>query len=157
MIFYVVAVGRVRHPALRDACSDYQQRASRYFKLDLIEVPDVPNPGRLATEARRREGAALLKLIPRPAMAIALTRDGEAEDSPAFAERMTRWQRQARDIAFIIGGATGLDAAVLERCDGQLSLSSWTLPHELARLVLLEQIYRAGTILRGEPYHKGTR
>src|SRR5947209_7585680 len=67
------------------------------------------------------------------------------------------WPREARDVAFVIGGATGLDPAVFDRCDGRLSLSTWTLPHELARLVLLEQIYRAGTILRGEPYHKGSR
>ena len=157
MIFHVVAVGRIRHGPIREACDEYKKRASRYFKLEIQEVPDSARGGRAGIEARRREAGGLLKALPRTSTAIALSREGGTEDSRGFAERMGRWQRDARDVAFVIGGATGLDPTVFDRCDGRLSLSSWTLPHELARLVLLEQIYRAGTILRGEPYHKGSR
>ena len=157
MVFHVVAVGRVRHAALREACDDYRKRAARYFRLEVHEISDAARGGRPGVEARRREAAGLLHAIPPAAAAIALSREGETEDSRGFAERMARWQWEARDIALVIGGASGLDEAVFRRCDGRLSLSSWTLPHELARLVLLEQLYRAGTILRGEPYHKGSR
>jgi 23S rRNA (pseudouridine1915-N3)-methyltransferase len=157
MVFHLVAVGRIRHTAIREACDDYRKRASRYFKLEIEEVPDSARGGRPDIEARRREAGGLLKAVPRAATAIALSREGATEDSRAFAERMAHWQREARDVAFVIGGATGLDPTVFDRCDGRLSLSPWTLPHELARLVLLEQIYRAGTIMRGEPYHKGSR
>ena len=149
MVFHILAVGRVRDAALREACEKYASRAERYFKLKIVEVRDA--------DTRRLEGEALLRKIPPGTTAVALTREGESEDSPGFADRMTRWQRDAHDVFFVIGGAGGLDAAVLARCDGKLSLSRWTLPHELARVVLLEQIYRAGTILKGEPYHKGPR
>jgi 23S rRNA (pseudouridine1915-N3)-methyltransferase len=157
MVFHIVAVGRVRHVALREACEDYHQRANRYFTIEVHEVTETRRTARSESETRRREATGLVKAIPRAALAIALSREGEGEDSRGFAERMARWQREARDVAFVIGGASGLDQAVFDRSDGRLSLSSWTLPHELARLVLLEQIYRAGTILRGEPYHKGSR
>ena len=156
MVFHIVAVGRVRHLALREACDDYRRRANHYFNIDIQEIA-TPRGARPDTETRRREAVGLLKAIPGNAVAIALSREGEQEDSSGFAERMARWQREARDVTFVIGGASGLDESVFDRCDGRLSLSSWTLPHELARLVLLEQIYRAGSILRGEPYHKGSR
>jgi len=157
MVFHILAVGRVRQAGLREACEAYRARAGRYFKLNTIEVPDATRGGRTGAEALRAEGAALLKKIPEEAIVVALTREGEEEDSPGFADRISRWQRDARDVYFVIGGAGGLDPAVFDRANGRLSLSTWTLPHELARLVLLEQIYRAGTILKGEPYHKGHR
>ncbi len=157
MAFHVLAVGRVRDAALRDACASYESRAGRYFKLKVLEVPDSARAGKAPADARKAEGAAILKRIPAEAIAVGLTREGESEDSPGFADRMSRWQREARDVYFLIGGAGGLDDAVFNRCNGQLRLSEWTLPHELVRVVLLEQIYRAGTILKGEPYHKGRR
>lgn len=157
MIFHLLAVGRVRDAALAEASEQYRRRASRYFKLKITEVREAGRAAGRAADARRLEGVALLKNLPDDATLVALSRDGESEDSRGFADRMSRWQRDARDVCFLIGGAGGLDASVLERCDGRLSISSWTLPHELARVVLLEQIYRAGTILKGEPYHKGPR
>jgi 23S rRNA (pseudouridine1915-N3)-methyltransferase len=157
MIFHILAVGRVRQAALREACDEYLGRAGHYFKLKVTEVADAARAGRSGAEALRAEGAALLKKMPADSTIVALTREGEEEDSPGFADRMSRWQREARDVCFIIGGAGGLDQAVFDRSNGRLSLSTWTLPHELARVVLLEQIYRAGTILKGEPYHKGHR
>jgi 23S rRNA (pseudouridine1915-N3)-methyltransferase len=157
MVFHILAVGRVRQAALREACEEYLTRAARYFKLKVVEVADATRGGRSGAEAMRAEGTALLKNLPQDATVVALTREGEGEDSPGFADRVARWQREARDVYFVIGGAGGLDESVFQRANGRLGLSSWTLPHELARLVLIEQIYRAGTILKGEPYHKGHR
>ena len=157
MLFHILAVGRVRQAALREACEEYLARAARYFKLKVVEVSDATRGGRAGDEAMRAEAQALLKNLPADATVVALTRQGEEEDSRGFADRIARWQREARDVYFVIGGAGGLDDSVFERANGRLSLSGWTLPHELARLVLLEQIYRAGTILKGEPYHKGHR
>ncbi len=101
------------------------------------------------------EGQALRHAVPDGARTVALTRRGRRCSSEDFARRLGTWQREARDVALVIGGAHGLDAEVLETADDRLRLSSLTLPHDLARLVLLEQLYRACTILRGEPYHKG--
>ena len=157
MILHVVAVGRIRHAALREACEDYVGRIRRYFKLELHEVPDSTRGARPRAEALRLEGAALLRSMPPGSIAVALTRQGGGDNSRRFAQRLAQWQREARDVAYVLGGAYGLDRPVLARCTHHLSLSAWTLPHELARLVLFEQLYRAGTILRGEPYHKGPR
>jgi 23S rRNA (pseudouridine1915-N3)-methyltransferase len=86
---------------------------------------------------------------------VALSRSGRQLDSRAFAAALDQWRQDPQDLAFLIGGAYGLGDAVQDRCDDAIRLSDLTLPHELARLVLLEQIYRGNTILKGEPYHKG--
>lgn len=156
MIVRVVAVGRLRDPAMRAACDDYAARAGRYFRLDVREVAETR--GKITAAARlKMEGSKLLSAIPDGAQGVALTRGGVSLSSDAFAKRLHGWRQQARDVALVIGGAEGLDRAVLDRCATHLSLSPLTLPHEMARLVLLEQLYRAGTILKGEPYHRGQR
>lgn len=155
MVLRVVAVGRVRDAALREACARYASRAARYFRLEVVEVRDAGRGARDPAAARRAEAAALAAAVPDGSRLVALTRAGRAESSEAFAQRVARWREEARDVALLLGGAFGLDPRLLDRCDDTLSLSALTLPHELARLVLLEQLYRAGTILRGEPYHKG--
>ena len=155
MVIRVLAVGKLRDAAIRDACEDYLGRARRYFRVEVQEVANRPK-GKTPAERTRAEGWALLGAIPPGAATIAMTRAGRSEDSARFAGRVAGWQRAARDVALLIGGAFGPDPAVLGQCDAQLSLSPLTLPHELARLVLLEQLYRAGTILKGEPYHKGS-
>jgi 23S rRNA (pseudouridine1915-N3)-methyltransferase len=153
MRLLVVAVGRVAHPAMRAACADYAQRLTRTWQL---ETRDVRAPaGHLPTPQRvQREGERLLQAIPDGARSIALSRTGRSETSVDFARRLRRWRADAHDVAFIVGGADGLDQRVLARCELVLSLSALTLPHELARLVLLEQLYRATTILQGTPYHR---
>ncbi len=103
----------------------------------------------------RLESDALFTAVPRGSRIVALARGGEVQTSEHFAQEVERWRLEARDVAFLVGGAYGLDQRLLERADQRISLSRMTLPHELARLVLLEQLYRALTILRGEPYHKG--
>lgn len=140
MKYRVVAVGRVKDAALRAACDGYLERLSHYAKVEEGEVKD---------EAR------LLGAIPPGTRLVALSRTGESWSSRVLAEQTERWEREARDVVFAIGGATALPADVMQRADQVWSLSALTLPHELARLVVLEQLYRAYTIRRGEPYHRG--
>ncbi len=154
MTLHLVAVGRVSDLALRAACAEYLARVRKVWSL---EVHEVRSPaGRFPpAERMRREGERLLAVLPEDAFTVALARAGRSETSEAFARRLADWQATSRTIAFVIGGADGLDGQVLQRCQLALSLSPLTFPHELARLVLLEQLYRASTIWRGTPYHKG--
>jgi 23S rRNA (pseudouridine1915-N3)-methyltransferase len=105
-------------------------------------------------KVKEREGARLAERIPESAQTVACEHGGRAVDSSQFADFLRRAREDDRDLAFLIGGAFGLNADVSARATLKLSLAPWTLPHEIARLVLAEQIYRAGTIVRGEPYHK---
>lgn len=155
MVFHVVAVGRMRDTALRAACDEYLRRVGRTARIELHEVAEAGRAGGTPALARRIEGERLQRAAPRDAVQVALTRGGRACTSEQFARRVGRWREGARDVAFLLGGAYGLPDGLLEHAGNALSLSPLTLPHELARLVLLEQLYRAGTILRGEPYHKG--
>jgi 23S rRNA (pseudouridine1915-N3)-methyltransferase len=155
MTVFVVAVGRVKSPFLRDACETFTARIRRYLKLEVREVRDAGRRERDALLARRLETTSVLQTIPDNTRIIALTRCGRSLSSEEFATQLERWQRDPRDVALVVGGAHGFDNTLLERADDRLSLSPMTLPHDVARLVLLEQLYRACTILRGEPYHKG--
>ncbi|HXH63585.1 MAG TPA: 23S rRNA (pseudouridine(1915)-N(3))-methyltransferase RlmH, partial [Gemmatimonadales bacterium] len=139
MRYRVVAVGRVKDAALRAACDGYLERLRHYAKLDEVEVKD---------EARLDAG------IPAGSRLVALSRQGESWSSRDLASRTERWEREARDVTFAIGGADALPDAVRSRADDVWSLSPLTLPHELARVVVYEQLYRAYTIRRGEPYHR---
>lgn len=155
MIVHVVAVGRVRDAALRAACDEYARRVRRYVRLDIHEVQEAGRRAPDASAAQRLEAERLRAAMPAGAQCIALTRAGTLlTGSRALAERVDEWRVAARDVAVLIGGAYGIAPDLLASCE-RLSLSHLTLPHELARLVWLEQLYRAGTILRGEPYHKG--
>jgi 23S rRNA (pseudouridine1915-N3)-methyltransferase len=156
MRLVVVAVGRVKG-ALADAVQDYEDRARRYWKLDVTEVA-AGAPGRDATADRVRqvEGERILARIPEDLEIVALTRTGKGLSSTDLATYLEGLgTRSAPGAAFVIGGAFGLDESVTRRAKKRVSLSDLTLPHEMARLVLAEQLYRAGTIVRGEPYHKG--
>jgi 23S rRNA (pseudouridine1915-N3)-methyltransferase len=153
----LLAVGRLRDPSLRGACDEYMSRIRRYLPFVTDETRDAGRKDAGAEVGRRAEAQALLRLIGSSDIVVALTRVGEAVTSEGLAQRLEAWLADTRDVCFVIGGAHGLADSVLERADVRLSLSTFTLPHELARLVLLEQLYRACTILRGEPYHKGRR
>jgi 23S rRNA (pseudouridine1915-N3)-methyltransferase len=157
MTFHVVAVGRVRDVALRAACDDYLGRARRGARIEVHEVTEAGRAGGTPAVTRRIEGERLRRATPGGALRVALTREGRVHTSEHFARVVGRWREGARDVAFLLGGAHGLADGLLRDADVALSLSPMTLPHELARLVLLEQLYRAGTISRGEPYHKGRR
>lgn len=151
----IVSVGRVRG-ALADAVSEYERRAGRYWKLEVIEVSSgAPGKDSAPERVREVEGERILSKIPEDHEVVALTRVGEPLSSRGLAAYLEeRGMRASPGIAFVIGGAFGLGETVIRRAGKRVSLSALTLPHEMARLVLAEQLYRAGTILRGEPYHK---
>jgi len=131
--------------------TEYAERLSHGFKVHLHELPESRASG---DRAKSDEGTAILtKLGPRDAL-VALDERGKSLTSLDFAKWLSQQQMQGRDVAFAIGGDEGLSAAVRSRAALVLSLSAMTLPHRLARLVLMEQVYRAVTIIRGEPYHK---
>ncbi|MFN8581904.1 MAG: 23S rRNA (pseudouridine(1915)-N(3))-methyltransferase RlmH [Gemmatimonadaceae bacterium] len=152
MRFRIVAVGRPRDPALSAAIAEYERRAARYWPLEAIEVKEGGS-SRDPSVVREREGESLLERA-RDCVVVACDEAGDALDSRGFAAAMQGWREAARDVAFIIGGAHGLSDAVKRHSQRRVALAPWTLPHELARLVLAEQLYRAGTLVRGEPYHK---
>ena len=150
----VLAVGRPRQSGLADAIREYETRAAHYWPLEIVEVKEASARGATAEQVRTREADRLVERLTPDARVVACDPGGDTLDSNAFARWLASLRDGAQDITFIIGGAYGLGDAVRARASRRLSLAPWTLPHELARLVLTEQLYRAGTIVRGEPYHK---
>ena len=153
MRFRLLVIGKPRDKALGAAIDVYETRAARYWPLEVTELKDEPQRGRSAEVVRRAEGERLLARL-QSRIVIACDEHGEAFNSMDFARRLRELQEGASDVEFVIGGAFGLDPSVRDRAAKTLALAPWTLSHELARLVLAEQLYRAGTIVRGEPYHK---
>jgi 23S rRNA (pseudouridine1915-N3)-methyltransferase len=154
MRLVVAVVGKARHRAIGEAIRDYEQRAARYWPLDVHEVREERAAGMEAEKVMQREGERLSQRVPRGAQQIACAIGGKSFTSNQFAELLRSARDDDRDVAFLIGGAYGLHPSVAASSSVKLALAPWTLPHEIARLVLAEQIYRAGTIVRGEPYHK---
>ncbi|MCU0649623.1 MAG: 23S rRNA (pseudouridine(1915)-N(3))-methyltransferase RlmH [Gemmatimonadaceae bacterium] len=154
MRFRVIAVGRPRAAALRDVIDDFVARAERYWPLDVVEVREESARALDPLQVRQREGARLRERLAPGGMVVACDASGRSHTSEQFATWMRHRQEAARDVSLVIGGAFGLDPALRDAADERLALAPWTLPHDLARLVLVEQLYRAGTIVRGEPYHK---
>jgi 23S rRNA (pseudouridine1915-N3)-methyltransferase len=153
MRFLIVSVGRPRNSSLSEAIRDYETRAARYWPLETKEVREEPARSSTAAIVRDREGKRLLDACEGADM-IACDVNAPQMASEDFAGWMRQKRERERDIAFLIGGAFGLSDDVRARARSLLGFSRWTMPHELARLVLAEQLYRAGTITRGEPYHK---
>ena len=154
MRFLVAVVGRPKHAALAAAIDDYEARAARYWPLDIVEVREEPARALSSDVVRDREGERLGARLPAGAQILVCDLGGEAMTSERFAAWMQGARERGRDVAMLIGGAFGLADGIRARASTRLALAPWTLPHELARLVLAEQLYRAGTLLRGEPYHK---
>lgn len=153
MKLILAVVGKPRDTHLAAVIRDYETRATRYWPLAVREVREEPSRGLSAPVVRDREGTRLLSAAG-AAQIVACDERGDAMTSRDFANWMQDERERARDLALVIGGAYGLSAAVRERAARLIRLAPWTLPHELARLVIAEQLYRAGTILRREPYHK---
>lgn len=138
MRLVVLAQGKLKDRALRSLLDDYFGRIQKYVRCDEVEV---------------KQASDLLRALPSDALLVALEVDGDACTSSEFSRKLERWASRGKGIvAFAIGGAEGLPAEVSQRADHRLSLSTMTLPHRLARLLLAEQLYRALSILRGEPY-----
>lgn len=156
MTVTVVVVGKIRG-ALAPVVSEYEKRAARYWKLEVVEVDAGSSRGKEDGDAvMEAEADRILARIPDGAEVAVLTRDGRSLSSRDVAEWLQDHALHGSPgVALVIGGAYGVHGSVLARARRKLSLSAMTLPHEVARLILVEQLYRAGTILRGEPYHKG--
>jgi 23S rRNA (pseudouridine1915-N3)-methyltransferase len=138
------------------AITEYETRVRRYWAYDAIELKAVRAGGNTDEAAvRELEADRIVRRLPAGARLTALTRTGTALDSVELARDLERAAHEGTDVAYVIGGAFGLSPGMLRGAQRLLRLSALTLPHDLARLVLTEQLYRAGTILRGEPYHKG--
>lgn len=156
MRLLVVAVGKVKGP-LAPVVAEYERRAARYWRLAVEEVDAGARLGSQDSEAvMTAEAGRLLARVPDELELIALTRGGKemgSEELSGYLQELA--VRSSAGVAFVIGGAHGLAQDILTKARRRLSLSAMTLPHEVARLVLAEQLYRAGTIARGEPYHKG--
>jgi 23S rRNA (pseudouridine1915-N3)-methyltransferase len=149
----VAVVGKPKHEALSAAIRDYEDRARRYWPLHVVEVKEEPVRAANIELTRQREGERLATAVG-GAHVVACEIGGRRMSSAEFAAWLQQRREAATDVAFVIGGANGIAAELSNRAVARLSFSPWTLPHELARLVLAEQLYRAGTIVRGEPYHK---
>jgi 23S rRNA (pseudouridine1915-N3)-methyltransferase len=149
----VVAVGRDRSGLYAPAVEEYARRIARHVRFELVEVPEARRHAG-TPRARDEEGEALLARLGERERVVVLDERGTEETSAEFARRVGRWLERGQDVALLVGGADGLAPAVRERAAETLALSRMTVAHRLARLVLVEQLYRAFTILRGEPYHR---
>ena len=155
----LVTVGKIKEKFFEDAIKEYSKRLSRYCKLEILQVADEKTPEG-ASEAvelqiKEKEGQRILSLIRDDAYVIALAIEGKMLDSEELAERIEKLGVSGiRQIVFVIGGSLGLSAQVMKRADYALSFSRMTFPHQLMRVVLLEQIYRSYRIMNHQPYHK---
>ena len=154
----VLCVGKLKEKPYRQMADEYLKRLGRYGKYEEAEVPDLPEAAgsaALEEQVKAKEGEAILSRIRPGDRVIALTIPGKMTDSPALAAHLQDLRvGGAGRIVFVIGGSLGLGKNVLERADEEMSMSPMTFPHQLARVMLLEQLYRAEKILAGERYHK---
>ena len=155
----IVCVGKIKEKYFTMAIDEYSKRLSRYCKLNIIEVPDEKTPDQ-ASEAeelqiKKKEGERILSNIKDQAYVIALAIQGKMLDSVELAKKLESLGTYGdSQIVFVIGGSLGLSEEVLARANMKLSFSPMTFPHQLMRVILLEQIYRSYRIISGEPYHK---
>lgn len=155
----ILCVGKIKESFYREAVEEYAKRLSRYCKLEILETADEKTPEGasplLEEQIRQREGERLLEKIRPDAFVITLEIGGKRCSSEAFAAYLDRCFTGGKShLVFVIGGSLGLSREVRERSDCALSFSDLTFPHQLMRVILCEQIYRAFRILHGEPYHK---
>ncbi len=155
----ILCVGKIKKKFLTEAVNDYKTRLSSQATVDIIEVADekTPDGASAATEEkiREKEGKRLLEKMPKDAYKIALAIDGKKLSSEHFSEKIDNLMISGvSHIVFIIGGSIGLSPEVLQTADMKLSFSDMTFPHQLMRVILLEQVYRAYKIIKNEPYHK---
>ena len=155
----VIVVGKLKEKYLINGCNEYLKRLKRYAKVKIVELSDEPSSANASPAeeegVKQKEGQKILSVIPANSYAIALDVTGESVSSPQLAKNIEKLAIQGRSsLTFIIGGSLGLHQQVLEKADWRLSFSSFTFPHQLIRLILLEQVYRSFKIIKGETYHK---
>ena len=155
----LICIGRIKEKYWNDAIAEYSKRLSRYCKLNIIEVADEKTPDNapaaIEEQIKKKEGERILQNIDPGAYVCALAINGKKYSSESFSEYIGNLGVQGvSHIQFVIGGSLGLSSEVLSRADSKISFSDMTFPHQMMRVILLEQIYRAYRIMRGEPYHK---
>lgn len=155
----IIAVGKIKEKFYRDALLEYEKRLSKYCKLNVLEVTDEKTPDQASDNVNRqiliKEGERIRNLIPRDSLVIPLAIEGKKYDSVGFADRIRKTTVSGiSHITFIIGGSLGIEEEIKKENPQMISFSDMTFPHQLMRVILLEQIYRAFRIINGEPYHK---
>lgn len=155
----IISVGKLKEKYLKLGIEEYVKRLGGYAKIDLVEVPDEKAPEQLSEAdmeiVKRKEGERILAKINEGTYVIALALDGKMKTSEEMAADLESLMTYGKSkVAFVIGGSLGLHADVLKRADEKLCFGKMTLPHQLMKLVLVEQIYRSFRIIKGEPYHK---
>ena len=155
----VLCVGKIKEKYFTDGIKEYEKRLSRYCRLEIVEVADEKTPDSASDteelQIKAKEGERLKRYIREEAYVIALAIDGKQLDSVELSEKIEKLGINGTShIIFVIGGSLGLDASILKRADYKLSFSKMTFPHQMMRMILLEQIYRSYRIMKGEPYHK---
>ena len=148
----IICVGKIKESFFREAIQEYQKRLSKYSKLEIIELPDYTNGN--AQENQKKEALLIQKLIGPKDYVITLEIEGRVFSSEQLAEKIDDLFQNYSTITFVIGGSYGLDASIKEKSDLSLSFSKMTFPHQLFRILLLEQIYRSYKIIHHESYHK---
>ena len=154
----LICMGRLKEKYWRDAAAEYEKRLSRFGKFETIELPDLPEPSNssaaIEEQIKKKEGEAILGKLRDSDVVVCLCIDGKQLDSVQLSKKMTELIDTGRRVVFIIGGSLGLSPDVVARAQLKLSFSPMTFPHQLARIMLLEQAYRACKINAGERYHK---
>jgi 23S rRNA (pseudouridine1915-N3)-methyltransferase len=158
MTVRIVCVGKLKERYFEDACAEFQKRLSRFCTLEIAEMPDEKAPESLhpaeEVQVKEKEGKRILKCIGQKDFVVALAIDGRQMTSEAFAAYLCERETEARPLTFVIGGSLGLSPEVYARANAKLSFSKMTFPHRIARLLLLEQLYRGFKINAHEAYHK---
>ena len=159
MQYTILCVGKIKERFFADAIAEYRKRLSRYGKTEIIEVQDEKTPDNasegMELQIKQKEAERLFKYIRDNTYVIALDLKGKEFDSVAFADYLEEIMLRGNShITFVIGGSLGLHPSVTQRADERICFSKMTFPHQLMRVILLEQIYRANRIQKGEPYHK---
>ena len=154
----LICMGKLKEKYWRDAAAEYEKRLSRFGKWETIELPDLPEPSNsspaIEEQIKKKEGDAILSKIRDGDVVVCLCIDGKQMDSVQLSRKMTELIDTGRRVVFVIGGSLGLADEVVRRAQVKLSFSPMTFPHQLARIMLLEQTYRALKIAAGERYHK---
>lgn len=155
----ILCVGKIKEKYLRDACGEYSKRLGKYCKLNIIEVDDEKTLDKASAAEEliilSKEGDRLRRKLPKDTELISMAIEGERYDSVAFANMLqSQMNKGVSNITFVIGGSLGIDSTIKKDSAQLISFSDMTFPHQLMRVMLLEQVYRSFRILSGEPYHK---
>ena len=155
MRWTILAFGKLKEPYWHGALAEYTKRLGPYRPVEIVELQDERVEAGQEAQAMQREGERVLQALKPGAFLVALWERGDQVDSEGLSRRLSALDHEGhREVVFVLGGANGLARSVLDRADWCLGLSKLTLPHQLARVFLIEQLYRAERIRRGEPYHK---